>query len=142
MFGKLGSKAVLRLFVFVAVAFVALAIFGKFLMQATAAAEEPFPTHGGFFVLNFSEPVRQEFKAVLSSFGVKLVYYVPENAYIAKVPGSSLEQIRSLWFIETATRYSQGGKVQWHLKKGLKEAETEVQQPVAEAKEVAREAHS
>ena len=34
------------------------------------------------------------------------------------------------------------GKSISEFKKGLKEAETEVQQPVAEAKEVAREAHS
>jgi hypothetical protein len=59
----------------------------------------------GLFVIQFHDPLKPEWREQLAQAGVTLLRYVPDDAFVAKLRGGQLEQIRALSFVQFVGAY-------------------------------------
>ncbi len=63
-------------------------------VQPSVFAQPPASTKG-FYILQFNGPVEESWKKKISSLGVKFLGYVPDNAFIVKIPQRSFSAVQS-----------------------------------------------
>lgn len=80
----------------------------------SAAPADAIPVRG-LFLIQFAAPPHPEWRAQLQALGVDLLHYVPDDAFIAKLDGVPMGQIRALRFVNWLGAYRPEHKVQARL---------------------------
>lgn len=64
-----------------------------------------------YWIVQFIGPVKVEWSEQVRELGAELVEYVPENAFLAKLPAGAIEQIKALEFVNWVGAYEPAYKV-------------------------------
>jgi hypothetical protein len=78
--------------------------------EATAHAADSTPQKG-LFLIQLSGPADAESRAQLTSLGIELLHYVPEDAFVARLKNVPPGQVRRLPFVHWMGRYRPDHKV-------------------------------
>ncbi len=54
------------------------------------------PLENDYYILQFNGPVTDAYKQGVLEFGGEFYYYIPENAFVVKLPSARLEEIKRL----------------------------------------------
>lgn len=77
------------------------------------------PATAGLFVIQFNEPLQPAERAQLAQRGVTLLRYVPDDAFVARLKGASLAEIRALGFVKFIGAYGAEQKFQPRVRQAL-----------------------
>jgi hypothetical protein len=77
----------------------------------------------GLYLVQFTETPRPEWREQVSALGVSLLAYVPEDAFLARLSGTSPDQLRSLPFVTFVGAYAPAHKVHRGLAAAVKPGE-------------------
>ncbi len=72
------------------------------LLASKQSVESPV---SGLYLVQFSHPYREEWRAALEQAGVSLLRYVPENAFVARFRESQLSRVRVLDYVRWVGEY-------------------------------------
>jgi hypothetical protein len=91
---------------------------------ATNQAKSALPQTpaSGLFLVQFSNPPGREARAQLAAMGVDLLHYIPEDAFIARLRGVSLDQLRAAPSVEWVGEYRPEHKVHPRLAAAVRAA--------------------
>jgi hypothetical protein len=68
--------------------------------QMFRAAQEPGPPVSGLFLIQFTDRFDPAWRETLAGRNVELIRYVPDDAFVARVRGGRLEDLRALPFVQ------------------------------------------
>jgi Subtilase family/Bacterial TSP3 repeat len=88
--------------------------------QAKSALPQP-PT-SGLFLVQFSSPPGPEAREQLAGLGVDLLHYVPEDTFVARLRGISLDRLRTSPLVRWVGEYHPSDKVHPRLAAAIKGA--------------------
>ena len=71
-----------------------------------------------YILIQTKQPLSRDMKNELTSIGVVILEYVPDDTYLCNFTGTDLDQIRSLSYVAWANIYMQGFKIAPSLKPG------------------------
>ncbi|HVR34963.1 MAG TPA: S8 family serine peptidase, partial [Methylomirabilota bacterium] len=80
------------------------------------------PPVSGLYLVQFTHPVRPEWRAQLPEDTVQLLHYIPDDAFIARLDKVSLSQLRALPFIHWVGSYRPAHKLDDRLAARLRQA--------------------
>ena len=72
----------------------------------------PDSSNSDYIIIQTKQPLDKLQRRELEQLGVKILEYVPENAYIAYYPGTDLQRIRALSYVSWANEYLKGFKIE------------------------------
>jgi hypothetical protein len=75
----------------------------------------PQPPMSGLFLVQFSSPPGPETRKQLEVIGVELLHYVPEDTFVARLRGVSLDQVRAAPLVQWVGEYHSSYKVHSRL---------------------------
>ena len=78
--------------------------------EVTAQGADPSPQQG-LFLIQLSGPADAESRGQLTSLGIELLHYVPEDAFVARLRNVPPGQVRRLPFVQWMGRYRPEHKV-------------------------------
>ena len=84
---------------------------------AAAAAAQPDSAGRGLYVVQFTGPVKEAYKAALTRMGVELGDYLPENAFLVRMTPSLRDQVAGLGFVKGVAHFATQYKVDQQLAK-------------------------
>lgn len=74
-------------------------------------AQHELDNHRGLFLVQFSGPIRDEWRDELNKLGADLLQYVPDDTFIVRLKGVAHGQVRNLPFVEWLGLYRSEHKV-------------------------------
>lgn len=86
-------------------------------LTAAATAPGSVASPQRLYLLQFREPLRGEWRATLEKLGVRLIRFVPEDAYVARCDASSVQALARLPFVAWVGHYRAPYKVQTELQR-------------------------
>lgn len=74
------------------------------------------PVVSGLYIVQFNDRFKPEWRAQLAGMGVDLLWYVPDDAFVARLQDCRLEQIRALVYVRWVGEYRPEHKILPELK--------------------------
>lgn len=103
---------------------------GEILSVSRAAAEHSPKTLSGLFLVQFRDAIQPDWRAQVSERGVDLLYYVPEDAFLARCHHVDYEALANLPFVARILPYRPEHKMHAAVARGGKQVSDD-EMPVA-----------
>jgi len=87
-----------------------------FLKSGKVTPQRSAESDNNIYIMQFIGPVKQEWKDELSEIGVKFYSYIPENAFLAKIPASKFDAVVSRDFVDRILDYKPEYKTEKKIK--------------------------
>jgi hypothetical protein len=81
------------------------------LRQASLAQGPDVVDRNGLYLVQFTGPVREEWKQSVQQTGARLYGYIPDHAFVARIDATRLEDVRALPFVRWVGPYQPAFKV-------------------------------